>query len=292
MAEQAALDAAYRLGHDIWKSLSSPTRTPPSRSALRVDPADGAEDQLQIEPAHELREGRPHISRSCIQTDGPSIAWLLPITECRASTRLNDPAASQKADACRQFASTHRTAFDYFLLGEDWRRRRYRQMKPSTAALQDSSDRSRRIKRRSTSISNALELDPRCTGHISSSAAVTCRSEKHPKRSKNWATCVALRPNAPWSYSARGMASVHGPLRRRARPTSITRCNSTPRSCLPSSTGVRALACKMTSDSRHRRFHQHSRRRRRTAASIEAAFYRAQIYVQQGDLDQALDDLN
>ena len=104
-------------------------------------------------------------------------------------------------------------------------------------------------------------------------------------------TCVALKPQSPWAYSVRGLASLSRSVTRRRRRTSTGPSPSTP-TCAPPllNRGVvywmekkydQALAdfAAVLQPPKEQRL-------------FEAAYYRGQLYLEQGELPKALQDFD
>jgi tetratricopeptide (TPR) repeat protein len=183
------------------------------------------------------------------------------------------------------------TAFDYFLLGEELRRRSATARQPSTANQALSPDQIGDLNQAIDAYRKALQIDPKDYWSHFQLGRCYLSIGNCPEAVEALGACIALRPDAPWGYSARGMAL--GLMHR--FDEAIDDLNH---------------AIAIDPDFRPARLNRgvvYSLQENRAAALadfaaalqppekrmlIEAAYYRAQIYLESNDYVGALSDLD
>ncbi|HTW95236.1 MAG TPA: tetratricopeptide repeat protein [Tepidisphaeraceae bacterium] len=218
----------------------------------------------------------------------PSRGYYL--LQARYLRLMNDPDGAARQEALAGNPTTPAIAFDSFLLGEDFRTR----SADEPAAASSSTISSRRLADLTQAIHfyrQAIQQDPRHFWSHFQLGRCYMSIGDFSDAAEALSSCIALRPDAPWGYSARGMAlgllhrfdEAHADLQRAVeldpdfRPAWLN-------------LGVVYWLQHDTKDamaSLNRALAPPEDR-----ALAEAQYYRAQIYVEQNQYTLALADLN
>jgi lipoprotein NlpI/tRNA A-37 threonylcarbamoyl transferase component Bud32 len=283
--EQAVLAAAQPWGEAL-EQLPLPNEAPRLRSRLYEMLLLMAQSQLQSPDPNSAATAHALLDRAAKLAGIPTRGYYRLLS--RTLEQQGDPAAREQATHALD-AQIPATAFDYFLVGEEWRRRAASSDDPGDTHA--STDRISNLQQAVDNYRHALELDPthywaqfqlgRCylsLGRTSEAVGVL-------------GTCVALRPTSPWSYSARGMAlGLLGQYD--AALADLNHAIQLSPDFLPAvlnrgavhwiQNDTTAALADFTSILQGPEDHR----------LMEAAFYRAQIYLKQGDIPHAQADLN
>ncbi len=230
----------------------------------------------------------------------------LPLNEERASLRhsLNElhhllahhsSAAHKKdlEDVQRSLDSgqtDNATALDYFLLGESYRRtpqaRSVREVEQ-----EDDGDRPERLERAIEAYRKALEIDPNDYWSHFQLGRCYIRLGRFAEGVEALGSCVALRPQAPWGYSVRGLAlAMHKQYDKAEKD--LNRAVSLAPDFRPARLN-RGVVFWLQGD-REGALADFEAVLKPPAERrlIEAAYYRAQLYLQGGEVAKALEDFD
>jgi len=186
---------------------------------------------------------------------------------------------------------TPSTAFDYFLLGEELRRRSATARQPSTANQALSPGQIRDLNQAIDAYRKALQMDPKHYWSHFQLGRCYLSVGHWPEAVEALGACIALRPDAPWGYSARGMALglMHRfdeakddlnhaiAINPDFRPAWLNR--GVVNSLQQNRTAALADFAAALQPPENRML-------------IEAAYYRAQLYLESNDFIRALSDLD
>jgi tetratricopeptide (TPR) repeat protein len=212
----------------------------------------------------------------------PSRGWHT--LEAQYLRLMNDPDRAAAEDKLADDPNTPSTAFDSFLKGEEFRRRSATETE-ATPARTDDLEHAIQFYRR------AAQQDPRHFWADFQLGRCYMSVGKLSEAVEALGTCIALRPDAPWGFSARGMAlglmhrfdEAHADLNRALQLDPDFR---------PALLNSGVVFWMQQDDRRALENFQAALQPPDDRRLIEAKYYRAQIYVQQNNTDLALNDLN
>jgi tetratricopeptide (TPR) repeat protein/tRNA A-37 threonylcarbamoyl transferase component Bud32 len=288
VAEQAALAASAEWGDDLNKLVLS-DQAPRLRSRLYELLLLMTQSQLQIAGDASSQTIRSLLDRAALLNPALSRGYYR--LKADYLKRVNDSEGATKQQQSADDPKTPSIAFDHFLLGEEARRKAVSGDAALYNGLQAAADRNRGIEHAVTEYALALDLDPTLYWAQFQLGRCYLSLGRTAEAVQALGTCVALRPDAPWSYSARGMAM--GVLGRfdEARADLDHALQLDP-NFLPAMLNRGAVRWMQTDSKGALADFTRILDAPEDHRLIEAAFYRAQINVEAGNLDDALTDLN
>jgi tetratricopeptide (TPR) repeat protein len=214
--------------------------------------------------------------------------YLLRGQYCRL---LNDPEGAARQERLANAPDTPSIAFDSFLLGEECRRRSANEAAPPTAPDAVSSRQKEDLAQAIDFYRQAVTRDPRHFWAHFQLGRCYMSAGRMPEAVEALGTCVALRPDAPWGYSARGLAL--GLLHRFGEAqTDLDRAIQLNSDFRPAWLNRGVVYWLQNNPEQALTNFDAALRPPEDRKLVEGAYYRAQVYLQQNDLVRALSDLN
>jgi tetratricopeptide (TPR) repeat protein len=288
IAASAALAAATNWGPGL-QQLAIPQQSERLRSELYELLLLMAQDQLQSSKGPPSGSVAALLDQAAGFMPEPSRGYYR--LRSRYFQLQDDPNHAAEMSRLALDSQTPSTAFDYFLLGEECRRRSSIQAQPSTTNQSLSPSQTKDLSNAIEAYRKALRIDPKHYWSHFQLGRCYLSLGKWSEAVEALGACIALRPEAPWGYSARGMtlglmhrfdeakedldhAIAISPDFRPARLNrGVVNWLQQDRPA-----ALADFTAALQPPEGHR--------------LIEAAYYRAQIFVQSKDYDRALDDLN
>ncbi len=213
--------------------------------------------------------------------------------QARVLRSLKEETEAVRADQLADDPATRSSALDHFLEGENYRM----QLARAADAIQDSASREAKwslLDKAVKAYYEALEIDPHHYWSHLQLGRCYLSLGRGSEAVEAFTTCIALRPEAPWGYSTRGLAwALLGRFEDAQRD--LKRTAGKHPDFLPArlNYGVALwLQGKQKFAEALDEFETLLHASPGKPALIEAAFYSGQIYLDLGDLDQALKEFN